>query len=265
MGRDSSSATLPRPPGLRGPLTTCRLQRVSLLGSSLVLLGLLPSALGGPDWLRAAGLVPGFGVVFATPAPSWSGELVPWLLLHLLVLLAVVAGLLTGVQRALSKGDYLALPAVIITSMLVAAVLAAVHDGHGHRPQEWVPWAQLVAVLGVPAALLLRERRRGESARKLGDSRRTTWTPRRARSGGRAGTSRPTRPTERGWRAGRKRWPCNPRTSGTASARSATSTCCRPCGTGSGRSFCCWRPCGTPTLPPTAATATTRCAPWSSG
>lgn len=187
MGRDSSGATLPRPPGLRGPLTTRRLRRVSFFGASLVLLGLVPSALGGPDWLRAAGLLPGFGVVFATPAAGWSGELVPWVLLHLLVLLAVVAGLLMGVQRAMSKGDHLALPAVIITSMLVAAVLAAVHDGHGHPPQEWVPWAQLLAVLGVPAALLLRERRRGESARRLGDSRqsyldtapRDEWRPSR--------------------------------------------------------------------------------------
>ncbi|WP_125092230.1 linalool dehydratase/isomerase domain-containing protein [Saccharopolyspora rhizosphaerae] len=144
---------------------------MSGLGLALVLIGLLPNLLGGPDWLRAAGLVPGFGVVFALPAAGWSVELWLWVLLHLVVLLAVVTGLRVGVQRAMTKGDYLALPAVVLTSMLVAAVLAAVHDGHGHAPQEWVPAAEVLAVLGVPTALLLRERRRGHAARLLGDER----------------------------------------------------------------------------------------------
>ncbi|MBQ0924867.1 linalool dehydratase/isomerase domain-containing protein [Saccharopolyspora endophytica] len=185
MGRVSAGTTLPRPPGLRGPLTRRRLVRTGALGGAFVLLGLLPTLLGGPVWLRAAGLVPGFGIVYATPVPGWSAELVPWLLLHLVVLLAVVAGLLTGVQRIMAKGDHLTLPAVVVASMLLAALLAAVHDGHGHVPQEWVPVAEVLAVVGFPAALLVRERRRERSARRVGDSRqarldvaaREEWRP----------------------------------------------------------------------------------------
>ena len=171
MGRVSTGTTLPQPPGLRGPLTRRRLVRTGALGGSLVLLGLLPTLLGGPVWLRAAVLVPGFGIVYATPTPGWSVELVPWVLLNLVVLPAVVAGLLTGLQRIMAKGDHLTLPAVVVASMLLAAVLAAVHDGHGHAQQEWVPVAEVLAVIGVPAALLVRERRRGRSARRAGDSR----------------------------------------------------------------------------------------------
>ncbi|WP_235878291.1 linalool dehydratase/isomerase domain-containing protein [Saccharopolyspora karakumensis] len=159
--------------------------RTGALGGAFVLLGLLPTLLGGPVWSRAAGHVPGFGIVYATPTPGWSVELVPWVLLHLVVLLAVVAGLLTGVQRVMAKGDHLTLPAVVAASMLLAAVLAAVHDGHGHAPQEWVPVAEVLAVVGVPAALLVRERRRERSARRVGDARqarldvvaREEWRP----------------------------------------------------------------------------------------
>ncbi len=185
MARVSTGTTLPRPPGLRGPLTQRRLVRAGALGGSLVLLGLLPTLLGGPVWLRAAGLVPGFGIVYATPTPTWSVELVAWVLLNLIVLLAVGAGLLTGLQRIMTKGDHLTLPAVVIASMLLAAILAAVHDGHGHAQQEWVPVAEVLAVIGTPAALLIRERRRGRSARRVGDARqgrldaaaREEWRP----------------------------------------------------------------------------------------
>lgn len=64
---------------------------------------------------------------------------------------------------------------------------------------------------------------------------RPAWTWSRARSGGQARTSALMRTTGRGWRGGPKPWRCNRRTSGTASAGSATSTSCRPCATASGR------------------------------
>lgn len=172
-GQPETAVRLPRPAGIRGPLTRKRLYRTIALTAAYTLIAVLPSMIDAPVWLRAAalGLVPGAGIAYTAPHGGLG------VTLHLIGAVILLGGSVAAALFLITqRGDYyLRLPAIPLFSATLSGWMATAHSGHAGT-QEWVAYVAVALVVAAVLWLILREVPKARAARRVGDERENYLT-----------------------------------------------------------------------------------------